>query len=58
VLICTDVWNNSNDRAREKCSVICRVGIIQAGCLSPNVHFYAVDSLKYEIYFDVNFARE
>lgn len=38
--------------------VIRRVGAIQAACLSLNVHFYAVDPLKYHIYFDVNFARE
>jgi len=28
------------------------------GCLSLNVHFYAVDPVKYDIYFGVNFARE
>jgi len=60
VLIHSEVCNNSNVRARGKCRVfvIRRVGAIQAECLSLNVHFYAVDPLKYDIYFDVNFARE
>jgi hypothetical protein len=38
--------------------VIRRAGAIQAECLSLNVHFYAVNSLKYDIYFDVNITRE
>jgi hypothetical protein len=38
--------------------IIRRFGTIQAECLSLNAHFYVVDPLKYDIYFDVNFARE